>query len=48
MVPTGGATLDAAGADLDAGAAAVGVSVAVFGNALVTGDRTGLATAPPS
>ena len=43
MMPTGGVTLDAAGADLDAGAAAVGVSGAVFGNALVTGDLTGLA-----
>ena len=43
MMPTGGVILDAAGAYLDAGAAAVGVSGAVFGNALVTSDRTGLA-----
>ena len=43
MMPTDGVTLDAAGAYLDAGAAAVGVSGAVFGNALVTSDLTGLA-----
>jgi 2-keto-3-deoxy-6-phosphogluconate aldolase len=36
MMPTGRVTLDAAGAYLDADAAAVGVSGAVFGNALVT------------
>ena len=43
MMPTGGVTLDGAGAYLEAGAAAVGVSGAVFGNALVTSDLTGLA-----
>jgi 2-dehydro-3-deoxyphosphogluconate aldolase / (4S)-4-hydroxy-2-oxoglutarate aldolase len=43
MMPTGGVTLDAAGDYLAAGAAAVGVSGAVFGNALRTGDLTGLA-----
>jgi 2-dehydro-3-deoxyphosphogluconate aldolase/(4S)-4-hydroxy-2-oxoglutarate aldolase len=43
LMPTGGVTLDGVGAYLAAGAAAVGVSGAVFGNALVTGDLTGLA-----
>jgi 2-dehydro-3-deoxyphosphogluconate aldolase / (4S)-4-hydroxy-2-oxoglutarate aldolase len=43
MMPTGGVTLDAVDAYLAAGAAAVGISGAVFGNALITGDLTGLA-----
>ena len=43
MMPTGGVTLDAVGAYLDAGAAAVGISGAVFGTALITGDLSGLA-----
>jgi 2-dehydro-3-deoxyphosphogluconate aldolase/(4S)-4-hydroxy-2-oxoglutarate aldolase len=43
MMPTGGVTLDAVEAYLAAGAAAVGISGAVFGNALITGDLTGLA-----
>jgi 2-dehydro-3-deoxyphosphogluconate aldolase/(4S)-4-hydroxy-2-oxoglutarate aldolase len=43
MMPTGGVTLDAVEAYLDAGAAAVGISGAVFSNALITGDLTGLA-----
>jgi len=43
LMPTGGVTLESAGAYLSAGAAAVGVSGAVFGDALVTGDLTGLA-----
>jgi 2-dehydro-3-deoxyphosphogluconate aldolase / (4S)-4-hydroxy-2-oxoglutarate aldolase len=43
MMPTGGVTLESAGAYLAAGAAAVGVSGAVFGDALITGDLTGLA-----
>jgi 2-dehydro-3-deoxyphosphogluconate aldolase / (4S)-4-hydroxy-2-oxoglutarate aldolase len=43
MMPTGGVTLDAVDAYLAAGAAAVGISGAVFGDALITGDLTGLA-----
>jgi 2-dehydro-3-deoxyphosphogluconate aldolase / (4S)-4-hydroxy-2-oxoglutarate aldolase len=43
MMPTGGVTLDAVDAYLAAGAAAVGISGAVFGNALITGDLNGLA-----
>jgi 2-dehydro-3-deoxyphosphogluconate aldolase/(4S)-4-hydroxy-2-oxoglutarate aldolase len=43
MMPTGGVTLESAGAYLTAGAAAVGVSGAVFGDALLTGDLSGLA-----
>jgi 2-dehydro-3-deoxyphosphogluconate aldolase / (4S)-4-hydroxy-2-oxoglutarate aldolase len=43
LMPTGGVTLESAGAYLAAGAAAVGISGAVFGDALVTGDLTGLA-----
>jgi 2-dehydro-3-deoxyphosphogluconate aldolase / (4S)-4-hydroxy-2-oxoglutarate aldolase len=43
MMPTGGVTLDAVEAYLAAGAAAVGISGAVFSNALITGDLTGLA-----
>jgi 2-dehydro-3-deoxyphosphogluconate aldolase / (4S)-4-hydroxy-2-oxoglutarate aldolase len=43
LMPTGGVTLEEAGAYLTAGAVAVGVSGALFGNALITGDLTGLA-----
>jgi 2-dehydro-3-deoxyphosphogluconate aldolase / (4S)-4-hydroxy-2-oxoglutarate aldolase len=41
MMPTGGVTLDAVGAYLAAGAAAVGISGAVFGTSLITGDLSG-------
>lgn len=43
LMPTGGVTLDAAADYLAAGAVAVGVSGAVFGDSLITGDLTGLA-----
>jgi 2-dehydro-3-deoxyphosphogluconate aldolase/(4S)-4-hydroxy-2-oxoglutarate aldolase len=43
LMPTGGVTLESAGAYLAAGAAAVGVSGAVFGDSLITGNLTGLA-----
>jgi 2-dehydro-3-deoxyphosphogluconate aldolase / (4S)-4-hydroxy-2-oxoglutarate aldolase len=43
LLPTGGVTLPEVRAYLDAGAAAVGVSGALFGDALITGDLTGLA-----
>ena len=42
IMPTGGVTLEAAGEYLDAGAVAVGVSGALFGDALLGGDLDAL------
>lgn len=43
LMPTGGVTIEEAGAYLAAGAVAVGVSAALFEDSLITGDLTGLA-----